>query len=147
MSNFKYDYYVAGRWRNHAAIQAVVDAIRKTGKTAYCFIDNEYDGDGIKQAKNPLPTETVQSNVEHLTDWQTNPTFRKMFENDMNGLKESEMFVLVLPAGLSAHMELGVAYGMGKKCYGVGVPEKVESLYLMFDEIFPDVERFVEKIS
>lgn len=147
MNNFKYDYYVAGRWRNHAAIQTVVDAIRKTGKTAYCFIDNEYDSDGIKQAKNPLPTETVQSNVEHLTDWQTNPTFRKMFDNDMNGLKEAETFVLVLPAGLSAHMELGVAYGLGKKCYGVGTPDKVESLYLMFDEIFPDVEKLVEKIA
>jgi hypothetical protein len=37
-------------------------------------------------------------------------------------------------------MEAGASYGMGKKCYAVGVPEKTETLYSIFDEIFPDID-------
>jgi hypothetical protein len=28
---------------------------------------------------------------------------------------------------------------MGKRCYAIGIPEKTETLYSIFDEIFPDV--------
>ncbi len=140
----KYDYIIAGRWRDHSKVKAVLDAIRATGKTAYCFIDNEYDGDGIKQTLTPEPAQVAVNHVEGVTDWQTNPTVRQIFENDMNGLRESEAFVVVMPAGFSAHMELGVAYGMGKKCYAIGEPEKVETLYLMFDAIYSDVRSFID---
>jgi len=30
------------------------------------------------------------------------------------------------------------AYGMGKKCYAVGIPEKTETLYCIFEKIFRD---------
>jgi len=48
--------------------------------------------------------------------------------------------LLVLPAGTSGHIEAGVAYGMGKKCFAFGKPEKTETLYQIFDEIFPNIE-------
>lgn len=139
----RYDFYVAGRWRDHAKIRSIVDAIRNADKTVYCFIDNEYDGDGITQTKEPLPSETTQNMVERISDWQTNPTFRKMFENDMQGLRDAEQYIIVLPAGLSAHMELGAAYGMGKPCYAIGTPEKVETLYLMLTALYPDIDAFI----
>jgi hypothetical protein len=82
--------------------------------------------------------------IENLNDWQANPTFRKIFENDIAAERNSEAVIVVFPAGFSAHMELGAAYGMGKKCYGIGKPEKAETLYLMFDEIFPTLEDFIE---
>ncbi len=141
----KYDFFVAGRWRNHEAVRAVADRIKQSGKTAYCFIENSYDGDDLRiDAVNGNPEEYMTAS-EHLADWQTNSTFREIFENDMNGLKDSESLVLVFPAGFSTHMELGAAYGMGKKCYGIGVPDKAETLYLMFDKIFPSVDEFAEQ--
>ncbi len=139
----KYDYIVAGRWRDHGKVKAVVDALRAAGKTVYCFLDNEYDGDGIKQTLAPEPAQLVKNHVEDVDNWQTNPTFRSMFENDMSGLRDAEAFVVVMPAGLSAHMELGAAYGMGKKCYAIGEPEKIETLYLMLDGIYSDVQSFI----
>ncbi len=140
----KYDYFVAGRWRNHTAIREVVEKIRETGKTAYCFLENEYDGDGIKFENNPsADAEAMMKATEQLTDWQTNQTFRKIFETDMQAQRDAEAFVLVFPAGLAAHVELGTAYGMGKKCYGVGTPEKAETLYLAFDAMYPDAESFI----
>lgn len=34
--------------------------------------------------------------------------------------KISKNLLLVLPAGKAAHIEAGIAYGLGKKCYAIG---------------------------
>jgi hypothetical protein len=141
----KYDYFIAGRWRNRDAINQIADAIRATGKTVHSFTDNSYDGDGIKFDPSPdADPETMIGTTENLADWQTNPTFRKIFETDMQAQRDSGAFILVFPAGLAAHMELGAAYGMGKPCYAIGKPEKTETLYLMLNEVYPDVDAFLE---
>jgi hypothetical protein len=148
MSTYKYDYVIVGRWRNRDKVNAVKGALRAAGKTVYCFTDNAYDGDGIKfETHDKADPEAMIAATEHLPDWQTNPTFRSIFEADMQGLKDSGALILVFPSGLAAHMELGVAYGMGKKCYGIGQPEKIETLYLMFDKLFPDVDGLIKELA
>ncbi len=143
----KYDFMVIGRWRNHVAIREVVAALRDSGKRVYCFVESEYDANGVKFENNPnADGEAMMANVESLTDWYTNPTYQKVFETDMQAERDSDALVLVFPAGLSAHMELGAAYGMGKKCYAVGAPEKPETLYKMLDTIFPDVASMTEAL-
>jgi hypothetical protein len=140
----KYDYFIAGRWRNHLAIREIVEKLRATGKTAYCFIENEYEGDGI-HFKNDVnaDVEKMMQTTEQLENWKTNKTFNEIFEADMDALKGSQALVLVFPAGLSAHMELGAAYGMGKKCYGIGKVGKNETLYKMFDDLYENVDQFM----
>ncbi len=141
----KYDYFIAGRWRNRDAINEIVKQLRAAGKTVHSFTENNYDGDGIKFDSSPdADPEAMISATENLADWQTNPTFRNIFETDMQAQRDADAFILVFPAGLAAHMEFGAAYGMGKPCYAIGTPEKTETLYLMFDEIFPTVEAFLE---
>jgi hypothetical protein len=144
----KYDYIVVGRARNTDQCNAVAKALRSKGKTVYCFTENSYDGDGIKiHGTNDTNYEAAIKTLENVADWQNNPTFRQVYENDMTALQNAERLVLVFPAGLSAHMELGAAFGMGKKCYGVGAPEKNETLYLMFDRIFPDIETMTKELA
>jgi len=141
----KYDYFIAGRWRNREQVEHVLKSIRQKGKTAYCFVENSYKGDDIHiETHDTADVESFMSQLETTKDWWDNPTFRKIFEADMQALKSSDNLILVLPGGLSCHMELGAAYGMGKKCFGVGKPEKHETLYLMFDAIYPSVEALTE---
>lgn len=140
----KYDYFIAGRWRNFKNIRPIVAVIRQTGKKIYCFIENEYNGHGVKNVREPQDIEVLMRENEALEDWHTNPTFRKIFDTDMKALRNSEEIVVVFPIGFSAHMELGVAYGLGKKCFGIGKPEKAETLYFMFDQIFPTVDDFIK---
>lgn len=148
MSNFKYDFIVVGRWRNREQVDEVRNTLRAAGKTVYCFTDNEYDSDGIKiETQAGVDTEQMMSGLESTADWRTNPTFRKIFETDMSGLRDAEKLVVVFPAGASAHMELGVAHGMGKPCYAVGQPDKPETLYLMLNQIFPDAKTLAENIA
>ena len=133
----KYDFFVAGRWRNREAVKEVLDVIRASGKSAYCFIENLYEGERVEFSLDG-DIETIMQSLESLP--MSDPLVRKIFDIDITAERQSDNFILVLPAGISGHVEAGAAYGMGKKCYAVGEPEKTETLYLIFDEIFPDVE-------
>ena len=52
--------------------------------------------------------------------------------------------LLVLPAGKSAHIEAGIGYGLGKKCYAIGEYEATDSLYNIFEYIFKDNKEWEE---
>jgi hypothetical protein len=133
----KTDFYIAGRWRNKDNIKPVLDAVRACGKTAYCFIENEYESGEIEFKADGDP-DAFMKQSEALS--QTDPLIHRIFEVDITAEREAESFLLVLPAGIAGHIEAGVAYGMGKKCYAIGQPEKTETLYCIFDEIFPDTD-------
>lgn len=133
-----YDFFIAGRWRNKDNIKPVVDAVRASGKTAYCFIENAYEGEKLSfNIHSQSDIEKTMQASEAMS--QDDPMIRKIFHNDITGERESDNFLLVLPAGIAGHIEAGVAYGMGKKCYAIGKPEKTETLYCIFDKIFPDI--------
>lgn len=138
----KYDFFIAGRWRNKDNIIPIVDAVRKSGHSAYCFIENTYEGETLSfNINNQEDIEATMQKSEIME--QNDPMIKKIFKNDIDGERNSDNFLLVLPAGIAGHIEAGVAYGMGKKCYAVGAPEKTETLYCIFDEIFPDIESLV----
>jgi hypothetical protein len=139
----KYDYFIAGRWRNYENVKAALDVVRAAGKTAYCFIENHYTGEKVEF--DPLAVgegdiESTMSSLEGLS--LDDPMVRKIFENDITGEREAINFVLILPAGISGHIEAGIAYGLGKRCYAIGQPEKTETLYSVFEKIFPDLRSF-----
>ena len=133
----KYDFFIAGRWRNKDNIKPVLDVVRTSGKTAYCFIENEYKGEAVEFKVDDDP-DTFMKQSEELS--QDDPLIRKIFETDIAAEREAKNLLLVLPAGIAGHIEAGVAYGMGKKCYAIGELEKTETLYRIFDKIFPDIE-------
>lgn len=130
-----YDFFIAGRWRNKDKIAEITEIVRASGKNVYCFIENKWDGEEVEFdfGKNP---EDFMADFESLE--QTHPLVKKVFEYDMNAQRNSDNFLLVLPAGIAGHVEAGAAYGMGKKCYAFGKLEKTETLYCIFEEIFPD---------
>lgn len=137
----KYDFFIAGRWRNKENVKLVLDAVRARGKSAYCFIENDYKGEAIEFRLDANP-EYFMAQAEAMP--QEDPLIRKIFETDITAERESRNFLLVLPAGLSGHVEAGIAYGMGKKCYAVGELEKTESLYCIFEEIFPTLSELTQ---
>lgn len=133
----RYDFFIAGRWRNQAAVKEVLEAVRTAGFTAYCFIENEYKGEKIEFTATK-DIDALMKATERLE--QSDPFIHKVFETDMAAERASDKFILVLPAGISGNVELGAAYGMGKPCYGVGKPEKAETLYSVFSQIFPSTK-------
>lgn len=133
----KYDFFVAGRWRNRDDVKEVLEIIRANGKTVYCFIENLYEGEKVEFSMDD-DIETIMQSLESLP--MDDPFVRKVFETDIYAECQSVNIILVLPAGISGNVEAGAAYGMGKKCYAIGELEKTETLYLIFDKIFPGVK-------
>jgi hypothetical protein len=104
--------YVASSWRN--PLQAgVVAALHADGHAVYDF-------------KNPRPGDRGFAWSEIDPNWQTwtaaqyaaaldHPIAKRGFASDFNAMKWADTFLLVLPCGRSAHLELGWACGQGKQ--------------------------------
>lgn len=125
-------------------VKEVLDLIRSKNKTAYCFIENLYEGEKVEFSLEG-DIETIMQKLESLS--QDDPFVRKVFMTDITAERESDNLILVLPAGISGHVEAGAAFGMGKKCYAVGKLEKTETLYCIFDKIFVDVQELGNWLS
>lgn len=133
----QYDYFVASRWRNRDEVLRLVNALRGKGKSVYCFLDAPQSVHRLEED----PEESMQK-FESL-DWKTDEYVHEVFEKDMEAEKNAENFILLLPAGKSAHIESGVAYGLGKNTILIGEQKEAESLYLIFNDHFSTIDTFL----
>lgn len=138
----KYEFFIAGRARNKENILKICNLFDKYNISYYCFLKNEKDwGYG-----NPNQTpEENQKEFESL-GLKSNVVLN-LFNSDLNGEKLSKNFLLVLPAGKAAHIEAGIAYGLGKKSYAIGEYETTDTLYNIFETIFAnenELENFLK---
>lgn len=141
----KYDFFIAGRARNKENILKICDLFDKYNIKYYCFLKNEDDcGYGNKNQT----AEEKQKEFESL-DLKSEVVLR-LFNLDLEAEKDSKNLLLVLPAGKAAHIESGIAYGLGKKCYAIGEYEATDTLYNIFEKIFAndnELEEFLQKYS
>lgn len=135
----KYEFFIAGRARNKENILRICDMFDKYNISYYCFLKGEEDwGYGNENQT----VEEKQKEFESLGI--KNEVVLNLFHKDLEGEKSSKNLLLVLPAGKAAHIESGIAYGLGKKCYAVGEYEATDTLYNIFEEIFETEEKLEE---
>lgn len=139
--NKPYDFFIAGRTRNKEKIFEICDIFDECNVSYYCFLKNDqsHKEAGLDNHKNP---EELMQEFESLS--LESDAVKTIFQADMEAEKNSKNLLLVLPAGKSAHIEAGVAYGLGKKCYAIGQYDVTDSLYLIFDEIFANEAQLLE---
>lgn len=130
--------YVASSWRNPYQ-EVVVACLRGDGHEVYDF-------------KNPRPGDRGFSWAEIDPNWQKwtadeyiaalqHPIAKAGFASDFNAMKWANTFVLVLPCGRSAHLELGWAAGQGKETLVLTRNgEEPELMASMCDHICPNLE-------
>lgn len=136
------NYTILSKYRNKNKVENLVKEIRKRGKSCYNFSEAPAD------AKNPSASpEDQMSALESVEDFYNDEHFKYLFNRDLNGLKDAEKAILLLPAGTASHIEAGIAYGLGKPLILIGEPEKPETLYLIFEERYKTVEEFLETIN
>jgi len=138
MTNFT----IVSSFRNKNNVNDLIKRIREKGYSCYNFADtpadpNNPEGEPEEQMK------VFESNKGFMNDSR----YKEIFDKDLEGLKNAEKVILLLPAGTSAHMEIGIAYGLGKKCILIGEPQKPESLYLLFHECYGNTEDFLKKYN
>ena len=136
----KYEFFIAGRARNKEEILKICDIFDKYNVTYYCFLKNDETMSSYGNANQS--TEEKQQEFENLG--LKSETVLKVFNEDLKNEKASKNFLLVLPAGKSGHIEAGIAYGLGKKCYAIGEYDATDSLYNVFENIFIDSNELEE---
>jgi hypothetical protein len=131
--------YVASSWRNMMQ-QATVYTLRAAGFDVYDF-QNPPDGAGFGFEQVDLPPGDAPIPVRTYLEALQKPRAIDGFNADMDALKNSDICILVLPCGRSAHLELGWAAGAGKRTC-VYAPEPTltpELMYKMVDHIAPNM--------
>lgn len=140
----QYDFFIAARYRNKDAVLELARKIRECGKTVYCFVESDASATHVGSVDSE--PEQAMHQFETLENWQNHPAVREVFDTDMNALRAAETLILLLPAGKSAHVEAGAAYGMGKRCILIGEQKTTESLYLIFSEFYSTIDDFARAL-
>lgn len=135
------NYTIISKFRNKDKCDLLVKKLQEKGKACYNFCDIPAD------PNNPNGTpERQMKALENTKDFFNDGHFRKTFEEDLEGLKNTEKVIVLLPAGNSVHIEAGIAYGLGKPLILIGEPEKPETLYLIFKERYKTIDEFLKTI-
>lgn len=140
----KYEYFIASRWRNKEAVLDLAKKMREKGKIVYTFIEGDGEKYELKDKEGEMHPEEFMKLFGKRP--QTDPAIREVFQVDMDALQQSEKLILLLPAGKSAHIEAGAAYGMGKECILIGEQKETESLYCIFSMLYKTTDDFLSSI-
>ncbi|HCU70389.1 MAG TPA: hypothetical protein DIC35_01380 [Candidatus Moranbacteria bacterium] len=135
------DYTILSKFRNKKNVDFLVQELRKRGKTCYNFADNAPDPNN----PNGDPEDQMKA-LESVKDFYNDDHHKYLFRSDLDGLKNAETAIMLLPAGNAVHIEAGIAYGLGKKLILIGEAEKPETLYQIFKERYRTMEEFLETI-
>lgn len=130
--------YVASSWRNMLQ-DGVIHVLRAANFDVYDF-KNPPNGAGFdwKQVALPPYAEDV-AQADYLRALN-HPRAIEGFNADFDAMKNADVFVLVLPCGRSAHLELGWAVGAGKQtAVLLDDPCTPELMYQMVDFLAPNV--------
>lgn len=134
--------YVASSWRNPMQ-PAVCAALAAAGIDHYDFRNPE-GGTGFswRQVK---PTGAPPGIAAKGSDWERVEDYLAMvrhpiatlgFDADFGAMQKADTFVLVLPCGKSAHLELGWSVGAGKRsAILLEDPVEPELMYRMVDHL------------
>lgn len=129
-----YYVYVASSWR--CAMQlGVVETLRAAGIACYDFKRDE----GAQFHWSEVGVNSEVENHENYFAGLVHPRGEAGFASDFGAMQRADTFVLVLPCGRSAHLELGWAVGAGKRT-AILLEEEVrppELMYKLVDYLAP----------
>lgn len=143
MSTLPQYVYVASSWRNPIHPD-VVDSLRTEGIPCYDFKRDEGAQFGWHEV---MPDTYVRGSesvpVGDYLDAIEHPRAIEGYDSDFAAMERADTFVLVLPCGRSAHLELGWAVGAGKRtCILLDSSRTVmvpELMYKMVDHLAPNM--------
>jgi nucleoside 2-deoxyribosyltransferase len=133
-------FFISSRWRNKGQVKGLTEKIRELGLKVFSFLEYHPNQQDVL-----LDPEEVMRKFE--SRMQDDEMVRRLSALDLEHIKKADVVILLLPAGISAHMEIGYAYGLGKECILIGEPEKTETTYCMFSRSYKTIEEFISSLK
>lgn len=140
--------YVASSWRNQLQPQ-VVQALRDAGHEVYDFRNPESrTGFAWSQVESAHALRGSDKwPAEALCEVLAHPIAQAGFASDHKAMEWADTFVMVLPCGKSAHLELGWACGRGKRTFVLmAEPDTPELMYLETTMLAGSIETLVSTL-
>jgi len=122
----------------------VVMALRDAGHEVYDF-KNPTVGD-VGFAWSDIDPDWQDWTNEQYIDALDHPIAQAGFKSDFDAMKWADTFVLVLPCGRSAHLELGWAVGAGRETFIILEKMEPELMIKMCHHICTDVNQVIESL-
>lgn len=135
-------FFIASPWKNKAQVDHLSSELERLGHTAYSYAQS---GSNLLTGK-PIEDEMKEFS-QALVNWKIDDRIAKIAESEIQALKDSDVIILLLPAGDSSHMEAGIGYGLGKRVVLIGPVEKPEVIYLLFNHVYLDISSFLADFS
>ena len=136
--------YVASSWRN-VRHPNVVDVLRISGHDVYDFKNPAPGNSGFSWSE--IDPNWKQWTNEQYREALNHPIAKRGFNSDFNAMKWADTFVLVLPCGRSAHLELGWACGMGKQTLILLDQMEPELMVKMVDQVCVTLEELRNELN
>lgn len=130
-------YFIASRWENMKQVQVLTENLMSHGHEVFSYVKDPRNFVSKEELKN------TPAALKDLENWKNNEELRSIYERELEGLRESDILILLLPAGESSHIQAGIAFGLGKKTILIGEPKQVKTHYLIFDEHYPSLESYI----
>ncbi|MGD0499087.1 MAG: hypothetical protein ABSC23_11685 [Bryobacteraceae bacterium] len=131
-------FFIASPWSNVDAVKSLADAITARGHFAYSFVNN-----GANLATGRPVCDEVRQFQHSMETWEDDPLIERIFESELQALRESDAVILLEPAGRSSLTEAGIAFGAGKPVILVGPVAHPEVVYRICGTRYPSVGAFL----
>jgi hypothetical protein len=134
-------YFIASRWENMKEVQVLTENLTALGHQVFSF---------VKDPRNFVSKEELTNQPAFFKDmagWRTNAELRSAYEQQLEGLQQSDVCILLLPAGESSHITAGIAFGLGKKTILIGKPEAVKTSYLIFEDHYASIDDYLSELK
>jgi hypothetical protein len=135
-------FFIAAPWRSKEIVEGLNEEMTKRGYEVYSFLES-----GANLSSGESIAEELKTFSDAMQNWRDDSNIKKIFESELEGLKQSDAIIMLEPAGHSSLLEAGIGYGMGKKVFVVGTVEKPEVFYLISEKIYPSVIDFLNDLS
>jgi len=123
-------------------VKKLTEDLQQRGYEAYSFLQS-----GVNLSTGMSIEEELKMFGEALSNWERDPKIKQIFDSELDGLKKSDVVVLLQPAGHSSMLEAGIGYGMGKEVAIIGSIKKPEVFYLICNHFYPDTDAFLNDLK
>lgn len=140
--------YVASSWRNET-YPIVVTRLRNEGHQVYDFRNPTQDGNSTDGGFRwrYIDSDWEKWNVDQFIAAMNHPLSQEAFGKDMDALMSSELLVLVMPCGRSAHLEMGYAVGSGIPTIIMMSNDEPELMYKMASAFAHNLDELVRLVE
>ena len=135
-------FFIAAPWRSKEMVEGLSQELTKQGYAVYSFLQS-----GANLSTGGSIAEELKSFTEAMQNWHDDVNIKRVFDSELEGLKDCDAVIMLEPAGHSSLLEAGIGYGLGKKVFIVGTVEKPEVFYLISEKLYPDIPSFLADVG